>query len=100
MTRRDRVYRIETQAVEMVFLQPVERIVDKEFPHGTAVFAVEIDALAPRRGVACAEKRGRIQVQIIAVGPEMIVDDIQQHHQPACVCGLHQSLQILGPAVA
>ena len=42
-----RVHGIEPQAVEVVLLDPVERVVDEEVAHGAAVD--EVDAGAPRR---------------------------------------------------
>jgi hypothetical protein len=39
----DGMDRIEPQAVEVIFLKPIERIMDKEIPHHTAARPIEVD---------------------------------------------------------
>src|SRR5687767_5030439 len=41
----DRVDGIESQPVEVILLEPVERVVDEELPHDAARSIVEIDAV-------------------------------------------------------
>ena len=45
------------------------------------------------------EEGRRIAAEIISLGAEMIVDDVEEHHQPAQMCFVDQRLQIIGPAI-
>ena len=87
---------IETQPVEPVLLEPVERIVDIELAHD---WLAEVDRLAPRGIEFAGEEFRRITVQLIAGRAEVIVDDIEQNHQPMLVCTIDERLQLLGRAV-
>ena len=95
----DGVDGVEAQAVEMELLQPVERVVDEEVAHDLAARGVEVDRRAPRRGVARVEEGRRIGVQVVALRAEVVVDDVEQHHEAARVRLLHQHLEVLGAAV-
>jgi hypothetical protein len=44
----DRMHRVEPQPVEVVFVQPVERVVDVEVAHDARIAAVKVDRGAPR----------------------------------------------------
>ena len=44
----DRVHGVEAQAVEVILLEPIERVVDEEVAHRPRLGAVEIDARRPR----------------------------------------------------
>ena len=95
----DRVHGVEAQPVEMKFLEPIERVVHQEIAHRPA-FAVEIDRGAPRGVMALGEEVGRDRRQVITLGSEMVVDDVEQDREAARVAGLDQRLQIVGPAIA
>ena len=95
----DGVHRIQPESIEVKFLEPVERVVNEEVAHRARVRTIEVDAGAPRRVMAVREELRCVEVQIIAFGPEMVIDDVEQHHQAARVRGGHQRLEILGRAV-
>src|SRR6202453_2383878 len=76
----NRVGRIETQAVEMVFGKPVQSVVNKEIPHGPALSTIEIDRAAPRRAMAVGKKLRRINAQIISFRTEVVVNNVQKNH--------------------
>ena len=52
---------IETQAIEVIFLQPVERIVNEEIPYDTAVRAVKVDCVSPRGVMTIGEELWRVR---------------------------------------
>ena len=91
----DCVNRIEPQAVEPVLLEPVQRIFNRE---GADLRDTIVDRLAPRRLRRHVEP-GRIAGQIVTFRPEMIVDDVEKHHQPAQMRFVDQRLQVFGPAI-
>ena len=52
----DRVNCVQAQSVDMVFSQPVERIMDEEIPHSSAFIAIEVDGATPWSVVAFGKK--------------------------------------------
>ena len=92
----DRVHGVEAQAVEAIFVEPVERVVEEEVAH---LRPLEVDRRRPTACAAFAEKRLRIRVQIIAVRAEVVVDDVEKHHQAEAVRGVDQRSSVLRAAV-
>src|SRR5262249_32533527 len=68
---------VEPQAVEMIALEPVEGIVDREGAH---LWNAIIDSVAPRR-MGRREERRRIKMEKVSFWSEMIVDDVEKYHQ-------------------
>ena len=95
----DGVHRVQPKAVEVKLLDPVESIMNDKLAHGAAVGPVKIDCAAPRRLVAVGKSLRRDRMNVSALRTEVIVNHIEQHHQPAAVCGFDQRFQILGPAI-
>src|SRR5262249_9258056 len=71
----------EPQAVKTIALEPVEGIVDREGAH---LWNVIIDSVAPRR-MGRREEPWRVKVEKVTFWAEMIVDDVEKHHEPASV---------------
>jgi hypothetical protein len=94
------VHGVDAQAVEVELLQPVQRVVDEEVAHPAAARALEVDGRAPGRVQRRIEEVGCVGVQVVALGSEVVVDHVQQHHQSTLVRGGHKGLQIVGRAVA
>jgi hypothetical protein len=97
---QDGVHRVEAQAVQVKFLEPVEGVVHVEAADGGGRVAVEIDGRAPGRVPLFVEKAvPGVDVQVIALRPEVVVDHVEKHHHPPPVGLLDQGLQLLGGAV-
>jgi hypothetical protein len=65
----DRVNRVQTQSVEMVFGQPVEWVVDEEVPHDLAVEAIEVDAVAALNGLVWVCQRHTFrEITLVVIG--------------------------------
>ena len=75
----DGMNRIEPQAVETIAVEPMQRISDRECAHLRNAI---IDGVAPRR-MRGSEERRRIAVQEVSFRAEMIVDDVEKHHEAA-----------------
>jgi hypothetical protein len=75
----DLLCRIEAQAVQMKLLDPVGGVVQEKLAHRTCAWSVEIDGVAPFVFVAVREIGVGELAQVVAVRPEMIVDDVQDH---------------------
>jgi hypothetical protein len=91
----DGVHGIQAQAVEVEFLDPVERVVNEEVAHRAAMLAVEVDRGAPRRLVRLVEELRRVALEVVALGAEVVVDHVEQHHDAARVRFVHEPLEIL-----
>ena len=61
--------------------------------------SAEIDRRPPRRRHVLAEELRRIAREIVPVRPEVVVDDVEEDHQPVVVRGVDQRLEIVGRAV-
>src|ERR1700687_3823059 len=72
----DAVNRIQTQRVDMIFGQPVQRIVNYEAPHAIAARAIVVDGAAPRRSIMISEV-GTELGEIIPFWSKVVVDHIQ-----------------------
>jgi hypothetical protein len=87
----DAVNRIQAERVNVKFGQPVDRILDKEAPHGFALWAVEINGFAPGGPIAVREVRPKVG-EVISFGPEVIVDDVEHNREPFTMTGVYQCL--------
>jgi hypothetical protein len=90
---------VHSQAVEAELLDPVERVVHEEVAHRARTLPVEVDGRAPGRSVLGVEELGAVAVQVVAFGAEVVVDHVDQHHQPQAVRRVDQRLQLVGRAV-
>lgn len=92
----DRVRGVDPQSVEPVFVEPVQRVLEKE---RARLRAREIDGRPPCGIAVAAEERGRVAGQQVAVGAEVVVDDVEQHLKPEPVRGVDERLQRVGRPV-
>src|SRR5580698_3605887 len=102
MVRRivvDAMRRVEPKPVEMVLVDPVAGVGDKELAYRTGGGPVEIERLTPLGRVLLAEIAGRGRAQIVSVGPELIVDDVEDDREAERVGSADQAAQLVGPSV-
>ncbi len=92
----DLVNGIQAQPVYAEFGDPHRRIVDEVVAHR---LLGKVDGRAPGRVPVRVEERGRDAVQHRPLGPEMIVDHIEDHHDPQIVRSLDERRQIVALAV-
>src|SRR5580692_8882046 len=95
----DGVNRVQTKSVEIIFSQPVQRIVDEEITDDPAVWTIEIDTVSPGSTVPIGKELWRVGPKIISFRAEVVVNDIQQNHHSALMGALNQLFKILRPAV-
>ena len=94
----DRMDGIQPQAVEMELLEPIKRVVDHELADVSRIRAVVVDGSTPWRLVPLGEQR-RVAAEVVALGAEVVVDHVEEDHQPAPVGGVDESLEILRAAI-
>ena len=90
------MHRVQAQAVEAVFQQPHQRVVDEEVPH---LAPPEVDGRAPRGVLVFAEEALGVAMQVIAVRAEVVVDHVENHRQAMAVGGVDQVFELFGSAV-
>ena len=88
-----RVHRVEPQPVEVVLLQPQLRVVDAS-ARTTARPRSRSSGRAPRRLVRLREVRSEL-AEVVAIRPEMVVDDVEDHAEPDLVARADQTLELL-----
>jgi hypothetical protein len=86
-----RVRGIETEAIEMVLPQPLERVRHEEVAHFCAVRAVEVYTVAPWTVVPVCKVVRAERVRVGAVGAKVVVDDVEKHRQAMLVRGVRQA---------
>src|SRR3954452_14793940 len=79
----DRVDRIEAKPVEVELVEPIESIVYEKITHRPAAGSTKIDRRAPWRLMSVGEEIRRDRRQIIPLGAEVVVDDVEKHSEPA-----------------
>src|SRR5437660_3584627 len=76
----------------MVFLKPVQRILEKEAPHLVAVGAIVVERLSPRSAVTIGEV-WTISGQIIAFRPEVVVHHVERDRESVRMRCVDEPLQ-------
>ncbi len=91
----DGVHCVQAQPVEAIFAQPIQHILDREGAH---LRHPVIDGAAPGR--LCFRKEARrISAEVISLGAEVIIDHVEQYHQPAQMRLINQGLEIVGASI-
>ena len=94
-----RLDRVQAKAVHVELLEPVKGVVDHEGPNDLGARAVEVDRRAPRRLAGRVEEGGRVTGQVVALGPEVVVDHVEEHGQAAGVGGVDEALEVFGTPI-
>src|SRR5262249_34971126 len=93
------VHRIEPQTVDVVFLEPIERVVNEEVAHHGAARAIEVDGCAPRSLVARIEELRSVEVQVVTFGAKVVVDHIEYYSESLAMGGGYQRLELVRAAI-
>src|SRR5579864_1248452 len=96
----NRMHSVKAQAVKVIFLEPVKRVVDEIVAYGTAPRAVKVDGQTPRRAMTVGEKLRRVKQQAIPFRTEVVINHVQENHQVLRVGSIDEALQIFGPAIS
>ena len=94
----DRVDRVEPEAVDVELADPHAAVLDHVAAHAFRARAVVVDRGAPG-GLRPIREVGTELGQIVTLGPEMVVDDVEEHRQAACVAGVDETAQAARSAV-
>jgi hypothetical protein len=94
----DRVHGIEAQRVEPELDRPLQRVADEILADLIAERPIEVERVAPWRMILVDEVRPE-RTQIIAVGPEVVVDDVEHGGEAELVTAVDESLERCRTAV-
>ena len=94
-----RVDGVQPEPVDVVVVQPHQRVVDDEVAHLVGLRTVEIDPVTPGVGPTVVVQVRPEPRQHVPAGTEMVVDDILDDPQPPSVAGVHEPLVPGGAAV-
>ena len=92
----DGVHGVQPEAVEVELLQPHPDVVQHVVAHRVAAAVVVVDRGAPRRLVVVVEVRAEL-AEVVPLGAEVVVDDVEEDRQPLGVAGVHQRCRPCGP---
>jgi hypothetical protein len=95
----DAVRRVEAQPIEVELFDPVRRVARVELAYRLRVRAVEVDRIAPLGRLVVAKVMRRIAGQPVAVGAEVVVDDVEDDGESARMRGIDEAAEIGGRAV-
>src|SRR4030088_3328854 len=86
---------IETESIEVKLVDPVAGIGLIELAHGYGVFAVEVKRLPPIGFVLLAEiPRGESR-EVVTVGTEVVVDDVEDDSDAEGMGFIHEGPQVV-----
>src|SRR5437763_3269401 len=91
----DRMHRVQPEPIELVLLEPVERVVNEEIAHWPTLRAIEVDRRPPRRVMTFRKESRRVEVQIVSARSEVIVDDVQEHHELPLMGLVDETLEVV-----
>src|SRR5439155_720730 len=80
------------EPVDVALAHPGARVLDEVAPYALGLWAVEVDRAAPRCAVAVGEV-GPELAEVVSLGAEMVVDDVEEHRQPVGVAGVDEAPQ-------
>src|SRR5215472_4482252 len=91
---------VQAQTIDVILLEPIERVMNEKVTYHSAARAIEIDGLSPRRAVSVREEVFRVHRKIVSFGTEVVVDHVQEHHEIVGVGRLNEAFQIIRASVA
>ncbi len=83
----------------MELLDPVGGVAQEELADGARVVAVEVDRLSPLVLVAVGEVVGGERLEVVAIRPEVVVDDVEDDPEAGRVGAVDEAAEVVGRAV-
>ena len=76
---------IDAKSVQVELIDPISRIRNKELTDGRGVLTIKVDCFSPIGPVARSEVVGRKRFQEIAVGTNVIINNVENYSELLCV---------------
>src|SRR5579871_4295887 len=95
----DGLRRVQAKTVELKLVDPIAGVRNEEFAYRSRIGVVKIDGVAPfvlvpLRGVMIRELR-----KVVAVGTEMVVDDVEKDAHTLGVRPIDKAAKVVGATV-
>src|SRR5262249_41400190 len=89
------VTRCAPKADESIPFKPMQGVPDRK---GADCRHAIINGMSPRR-VSAGEECRRVTMEVVTFRANMVVDDVEENHEPARMRFVHQRAQIVGPPI-
>jgi hypothetical protein len=83
----------------MVFVKPVQRILDEEFAHVLSALAVEVHGGSPGSPMPRREVKRAEQRPVRAIGTKVVVDNVQQDREAKTMGRIDKPTEIIRGAI-
>src|SRR5215468_6381745 len=83
----------------MEFLDPVAGVGDEKLANKVGAGPVEVDGLAPLVFVTSGEVVVRELLEIVAVGTEVVVNDVENHAETDGMRPINESAEVVGSSI-
>src|SRR5215471_18224785 len=83
----------------MKFLDPVAGVGDEKLANEVGAGSVEVDGLAPLVFVTSGEVVVRELFEIVAVGTEVVVNDVENHAETGAMRPIDESAEVVGSSI-
>jgi hypothetical protein len=95
----DLLGRVQPEPVKVILLDPVCGVREDELAHRARPLAVEVDRLPPLVRVAIGEVRIGELLEVVAVGAQVVVHDVEDDAEAQRVRPVDKSSEVVGLAV-
>ena len=95
----DLLRRIQAEPVDVILANPVLDVGQHQLADRRGLRSIEVERLTPFVAVAVGEVLARKASQVVAIGPEVVVDHIEQDSKTMAVGLVHELPQIVRAAV-
>ena len=85
---------VDSERVDVILRNPVKSVGNEVIPHFIAVGSVEVNRLSPRSFISVGKIRAEVP-EVVSLGPEMVVDDVDDHGQSEAMGAVDQSPQVV-----
>src|SRR5205823_2030677 len=92
------MHRIKPQTIDVIIPHPHQLVVAEESPHLITSPVVKVDRTAPQSMVPISKVRPKFS-RVVPYRPEVVVNHIENHREPARMASIHQPLQSVRPAI-
>jgi hypothetical protein len=86
------MHSVEAQYVYVEITDPMKRVLGKKTPYFIAPLAVKVERLPPWRAVTICKVRPKVG-EIIPLGTQMVIDDIERDAEIFLMARVYQSFQ-------
>src|SRR5690554_1484871 len=89
---------VKAQGVDVEVFKPPQSVVDNVAAHALGMFLVEVHGPTPWGVVGISEVWTKL-AQVVAIGSQVVINDIQAHAQSRLVGGIYETLKCRRAAV-